>query len=132
MRLKAHIRVIFWSAFILFIFNKLLIRPWIIREEIQGLIALISYSIPNFIEAVMGTFIVTGILTYSANTWLKWTKHIPLVGVSIAGVYVITQELKIHNLGGKNVYDPLDLTASILGLVFSYAMIRQYGILNDS
>lgn len=96
--------------------------------EIKGLIAFISYSIPNFIEAVMGTFIVTGMLTYYGSHWFKSATILDLTGVLLAGAYVISQELKIHNLGGNNVYDPYDLMASILGLLFSFMVIRKYGI----
>lgn len=130
MRLKAYIRIIFWSAFVLFVLNKLLVRPWITDMEIQGLVALLSYSIPNFIEAVMGTFILTGFLTYYGSSWFRNETWLQLLGVTIAAIYVITQELKIHNLGGNNVYDPYDLVASITGLVFSLLIIRKYGIIN--
>lgn len=128
MRLNSHIRVIFWSAFALFIINKLWVRSWIVDMEVQGLIALVSYSIPNFIEAVMGTFIVTGMLTYYGSHWFKRATVRNLTGVLLAGAYVISQELKIHNLGGNNVYDPNDLIASILGLLLSFLVIRKYGI----
>lgn len=131
MRLKSHIRIIFWSAFLLFIFNKLLVRPWIIESNVQGLILLFSYSIPNFIEAVMGVFILTGFLTYYGSHMFKNSTVLQITSVSLAGVYVITQELKIHNLGGNNIYDPYDLAASIIGLLFSFLLIRRYGIMEQ-
>ncbi|MDW3192304.1 MAG: hypothetical protein R8G66_08065 [Cytophagales bacterium] len=106
-------------------------RPWIMEDEIQGFVATISYSVPNFIEAVMGTFIVTGFLTYYGWTWFRNMTVLQLIGVVLAGVYVITQELKIHNIGGNNVYDLNDLFASIFGLVFSFLLIRKYGIIDE-
>lgn len=129
MRLTTHVRIVFWSAFVLFVLNKLLVRPWITSMEIQGFFALFSYSIPNFIEAVMGSFIVTGFLSYYGKSWFRNTVLLQVFGVTLAGIYVITQELKIHNLGGNNVYDPNDLAASFIGLVFSYLIIRRYGII---
>ncbi len=113
----------------LFVVNKLLLRPWITEMEIQGFVVLFSYSLPNFIEAIMGSFIVTGFLTYYGNSWFRSKTLLELTGVAVAGIYVVTQELKIHNLGGNNVYDPYDLFASILGLVFSYVIISRFGIL---
>ena len=44
--------MIFWSAFFLFIANKFFIRPWIVEADLQGFVAILSYSVPNFIEAV--------------------------------------------------------------------------------
>ncbi|MEP2447184.1 MAG: hypothetical protein ABJI69_08145 [Balneola sp.] len=36
--------------------------------------------------------------------------------------------MKFHNLGGRNVYDPNDVVASIIGLVFVFIMLNAYGI----
>lgn len=99
MRLRSHIRIIFWSAFLLFIFNKLLVRPWIIETNVQGLIPIISFSIPIFIEAVMGVLILTEFLTYYGSHLFRNSTVLQITSVSLAGVYVINQEFKIHNLG---------------------------------
>ena len=45
----------------------------------------------------------------------------------MATIYVISQELKFHNLGGNNVYDPYDLIASITGLIGTFVVIQIFG-----
>lgn len=91
-----------------------------------------TYSIPNFIEAIIGTLIVTGILfqvRLHFNQKLGFIKdvQVKLLAVGIASIYVITQELKFHHLGGDNVYDPYDLIASVLGLILTFAIIQIFG-----
>ena len=87
MNLQSHIRLIFLSAFVLFVLNKWLIRPWITKMEIQGFVVLFSYSVPNFIEAIMGSFIVTGFLAYYGKTWFRSPGLLQITGVSLAGIY---------------------------------------------
>jgi phosphatidylserine synthase len=41
----------------------------------------------------------------------------------MAGVYVLLQEFKIHNLGGNNVFNSTDVFFSILGLVVSIFLL---------
>ena len=53
--------------------------------------------------------------------------NIHILAVVIASIYVISQELKFHNLGGNNVYDSYDLIASILGLMGTFVAIRIFG-----
>ena len=43
--------------------------------------------------------------------------------------YVLSQELKLHNVGGNNVYDPNDVAASILGLVVVNLMLIRFGFI---
>ena len=53
--------------------------------------------------------------------------YIHILAVSIAAFYVISQELKFHNIGGNNVYDPYDLIASIIGLAGTFGIIQMFG-----
>ena len=53
--------------------------------------------------------------------------NIRILAVVIATIYVISQELKFHNLGGNNVYDPYDLIASITGLMGTFVVIQIFG-----
>lgn len=46
-----------------------------------------------------------------------------LLAVVLAGIYVITQELKIHNLGGDNITDTNDIIYSVIGLIIGYAIV---------
>lgn len=52
---------------------------------------------------------------------------IHILAVCIASMYVISQELKFHNLGGNNVYDPYDIAASLIGLIATFAIIQRFG-----
>lgn len=47
-----------------------------------------------------------------------------LIAVCVTSIYVISQELEYHNLGGNNVYDPYDLIASIIGLIITLVIIQ--------
>ena len=40
---------------------------------------------------------------------------------------MLTQELKFHNLGGNNVYDPWDLLFSVAGLASMGIVLGRYG-----
>lgn len=132
---KSYIRRLFLLVFILFFLNKLLLRPFVLAQDFPFIFQLFVLSVPNFIEAVMGTIVLCGILTV-----IKYKLPVPfrnlnekiiiLIATIIASIYVITQELKIHNLGGRNVYDPYDLVASVLGLIFISAVLLIFGFAN--
>ena len=122
--LNQTIRRIFAFLFILFILNKLIIRPWVLEHSSSELLELVVLSLPNFIEAFMGSTVIAVFLYYlqSKVALLRSFSSVllNLLACVLAAIYVITQELKIHNLGGRNVYDPYDLIASILGLLFTF------------
>ena len=50
-----------------------------------------------------------------------------LVSLMLAAVYVITQEMNFHSLGGNNIYDFNDIVASVIGLVVIYGMLAAFG-----
>ncbi len=94
---------------------------------------IISYSIPNFFEAILGTSLLVLILLTLKFNNVKFLReandaNLKLLGIGLSTTYVITQELKFHNLGGNNIYDFNDLIASIIGLVFISFIILKYGI----
>ncbi|WP_350293726.1 hypothetical protein [uncultured Croceitalea sp.] len=93
----------------LFVFFKL-IRPSVLELNLPEGMKITLLSLPNFFEAVIGVLILTGIGLYLNLRGLSEKLRIgrnllyaivPIIG----GIYVITQEMKIHNLGGNNVYD---------------------------
>lgn len=47
--------------------------------------------------------------------------------MGIASLYVISQELKFHSLGGNNVYDPYDIAASLIGIAATFIVIQRFG-----
>lgn len=120
---------VFFMCF--YLLNKFWFRSFIFEHETFGLMRVFTLSVPNFIEAVMGTLVITGnlLLLQQKTDWLSKCseRSIQLIAVTLAGAYVITQELKIHNLGGRNTYDPNDVIASALGLVFILVVLRVFG-----
>ncbi len=130
--IKRTIRLIFLIAFFSFFLNKFALRPWILAQESPQFLKIIVWSLPNFIEAIFGGIIITGLLfllQMKIPSFLNQLrdKDIYLLAILLAGIYVLTQEVKWHNLGGRNVYDPNDFIASILGLLFIFGVFCKYG-----
>ena len=112
--------------------NKFFVRPWVLDGEFPYFMVILVYSFPNFVEAIAGTVLLTGIAAelrrrfqHKLGGFRDSTLY--LASSIAAGGYVITQELKLHNLGGNNVYDPYDLLASIIGLILINRLISKYG-----
>ena len=123
---------LFGLAILVFILNKLYIRPWLLENDVTGIFLIVAYSIPNLIEAMIGTLLLTGILLHLRQHFSKKFSslkdtYINVLAVCMASVYVISQELKFHNLGGNNVYDPHDLAASLIGLLATFGIIQLLG-----
>ena len=130
--LKKYVRYLFGITILVFILNKLFIRPWLSENEVPYIFLIVTYSIPNLIEATVGTLIVTGILLQIRQHFNKKfgsfkDTYIHISAVCIVSIYVIPQELKFHNLGGNNVYDPYDIAASLIGLVATFGIIQRFG-----
>lgn len=47
-----------------------------------------------------------------------------ILATLLAAIYVLTQEFKVHNLGGNNVFDWNDVGFSLIGLVTGYLCLR--------
>ncbi|MDT0554468.1 hypothetical protein [Patiriisocius hiemis] len=105
------------------------IRPSILESESPEFFKLILLSIPNFFEAIIGTLTLTGIgLIINDKLKVKHqlkSKFIYIIALVLTGIYVSTQELKIHNLGGNNVFDKNDLIFSFIGLIIGYWIIMR-------
>ena len=130
--IKKYIIYVFVMAILIFFLNKFLLRPWVLENETSEFFQIIVLSIPNLIEAIIGTLILTGIilqLKYHFNKKMGYIKdeYIYLLAVSLASIYSVSQEFKFHNLGGNNVYDPYDVIASLIGLGMTYALIQVFG-----
>ncbi len=107
---------------VLFVINKLLIRPFVVERDFSAPFQIFVLSFSNFCEAIVGTMTVTYlclVLNYRFLSPMSRVKEsiIYVAATVLAGVYVILQEFKIHNLGGENVYEPYDVLFSIIGLV---------------
>ncbi|WP_299312037.1 hypothetical protein [uncultured Aquimarina sp.] len=112
---------------ILFLVFKF-IRPTVLNSDSPEWIKITLLSLPNFFEAFIGTLILTGIGLYLNLRTLGRKRQIKrnliyAMAPIIAGVYAITQELKLHNLGGNNVYDVNDLIFSVIGLIIGYLIV---------
>ncbi|MDZ7693674.1 MAG: hypothetical protein U5K69_21575 [Balneolaceae bacterium] len=130
--LKKYVRYVFGIAILVFILNKLFIRPWVLANDVPDIFLIVTYSIPNLIEATIGTLILTGILLqvrqhlYNTFGSIKDT-YIHILAVCVTSIYVLSQELTFHNLGGNNVYDPYDIVASLIGLLATFGIIQLFG-----
>jgi len=114
-----------------------MLRPWILAQESPQFLRVIAWSLPNFIEAVFGCIIITGLLFIIRLRFPPIfkafnEKQLYFIAVLLTSIYVLTQEIKWHNLGGRNVYDPNDFIASILGLLFILSIFCRYGFKENS
>ena len=130
--IKKYVRYLFVIAILLFLLNKLYFRPWVVANESNGLLLIVTYSIPNLVEAIIGTLILTGILLQTRQYFKERIGsirdiYIHVLALSLASFYVISQELEFHHIGGNNVYDPYDLIASIIGLSGTFVIIQKFG-----
>jgi hypothetical protein len=77
---KQYIRILFVASFAFFLLNKFLIRPWVVATEQSSFFETVAYSLPNFVEAIMGTILITGILFYTRTRLMK--NHLGLSDLS--------------------------------------------------
>jgi len=109
-----------------FIFFKA-IRPGVLDGNSPEAFKLFLLSFPNFCEGVVGVLMLTLVGLYSMLK-LKFKirdQLVYLMAAILAAIYVILQEVKIHNLGGNNVYDPNDILFSIVGLIVGYLIVNK-------
>jgi hypothetical protein len=135
--LKKYIRYIFVIAILLFILNKLYLRPWVLGNQLPEFLNIFVLSVPNLIEAFVGTLLLTGILLQLRQYFTKQLgsikdNYVYLAAVALAGIYSISQEYKFHNIGGNNVFDSYDVIASVIGLLIAYGIIVKYGFVDTS
>ena len=115
------------AAIILFASLKF-IRPSVLESNAPEWIKVSLLSLPNFFEAVIGILLLTGIGLYLNGSVFSPGRQIkPMIiytlALVLAAVYVLTQEFKIHNLGGNNVFDINDVIFSIAGLLVGFLIV---------
>ena len=81
----------------------------------------------------MGTILISGILFFSRQRLAIHLSRLTdptlyFAATLIAATYVLSQEFKLHNVGGNNVYDSNDVAASILGLVVISLILIRFGL----
>lgn len=114
-----------------------MLRPYVLQHDFPESVQIVVLSIPNTIEAIFGMSIIGGILSVvhaRFKTHFGWLPDavLYLVTTVLAGTYVLTQEFRLHNLGGNNIYDPYDVAASILGLIVMLVLFLRFGILDKA
>jgi len=125
--IKRNLRMMSFVVLI-YLCNKFLLRPYILENEFPEFLNIIVLSFPNLCEAVVGALLITNLSLFAKHKYLKSPSsitedHIYLFAVLFTAVYVLLQELKIHNLGGNNVYDPFDMLFSVIGLIIVYSIL---------
>ena len=136
MNFHAYVRYVFPLALIVFVLNKFVLRPWVLERDSAEALVVLVYSLPNFIEAIAGTLLLTVMaLQLRARFHERLGRlndpSVFLIASALAGLYVVSQELEFHNLGGNNVYDPYDLLASLLGLTLVNLVFHLYGVARE-
>ncbi len=113
------------TVLIFFVLKQL--RPMLAEALPNPVFEIFLYSFPNFAEGVVGFLIVAMLLTMITANGGKaarlLTFHRICIGAFLAAaIYVIAQEVGLHDLGGAQVYDPYDVGFSIAGLLVGLAV----------
>ncbi len=126
---KAYVRILFWAAFLLFVFNRFSLRPLVLESDLPEFLHIAVLSFPNLAEAILGMTVVTGIVFRLRDSLAAAMKDVMLYLLAALAtlIYVVSQELGYHHLGGNNTYDVFDLLASILGVVLMFALFCFFG-----
>lgn len=137
LRLKPYLPRLYLVVLAVFAVNKLWIRPWVLDRDLPRAFDIAVLSWPNAAEAIIGLGVCTALLHLARHQLRpRWDQlprlWIDLTALTLAGTYVLTQEFKLHHLGGRNTFDPYDVVASVLGLLIMFAVLRRYGAVEPS
>ena len=114
------------SFVVLFALGKHLLRPFVLDSNFPNWADITVLSLPNFFEGVIGVITITALGLYFLGSRgigprKEWIYFFALV---FSAIYTLTQEFKLHNLGGNNVYDPYDVLFSVIGLVTGFLLMH--------
>ena len=131
-RPKPYVIRLYIGALLLFVLVKGTLRPWVLAGDFWVGFDVFVLSFPNFVEAIVGMSNAYGLLLFAKHRDLlamgKLSERgLLLASIVLVGLYVLTQEFGLHNLGGNNVTDPFDVAASIIGIVFMAAVFSRFG-----
>ena len=130
---KPYLWVVIIVNLAAFVLNKHLLRSWVLQRVESGTFVILVNSLPNLVEAVVGTVTLAGMLmslrenSESLARWLT-DSRLYFVATILAAAFVVPQELNWINLDGNSVYDPYDMAASILGLIAINRMLVRFGL----
>ena len=130
---KPYLWVVIIVNLAAFVLNKHLLRSWVLQRVESGPFVILVNSLPNLVEAVVGTVTLAGMLMSlreNSESLARWLTDSRLYfGATIlAAAFVVPQELNWINLDGNSVYDPYDMAASILGLIAINRMLVRFGL----
>ena len=133
--IKPYLVRLYLAAFAYFFVNKFLLRPIVTDAQAPRWLDIVVYSSPNLVEAILGmtvvaTVLMLGLQRYWRDKALASDTVVYTVAALLVGAYVLTQEFKLHNLGGRNVYDPIDALASGVGVLMMWAIFCRFGVLD--
>ena len=129
------IRLYLWFIIIIsglaYLLNRHFIRPLVMEDSISGTLIVIINSLPNFVEAIVGTVLLTGMLfSLREHSNLAIFKiedsKLFLAVFIIALIYSFLQELNWFNHRIDNVVDPFDFIASLTGLIIMNRLLNQF------
>ncbi|WP_425392216.1 hypothetical protein [Ekhidna sp.] len=115
---------------ILFVFSKSWLRPFVLKRDAPVFLDITVLSLPNLYEGVVGVLVLSFMGLYINKRWNKsklGNHTIYILATILAAIFVITQEVKLHNLGGNNVYDPYDVIFSFIGLTLGFTIVWMKG-----
>ncbi|MEM7415854.1 MAG: hypothetical protein AAF389_10190 [Gemmatimonadota bacterium] len=134
MRLKPYVRRLFAASIGLFVVNKFVVRPWAEGVDLPRWAEVLTYSSPNAIEGVVGmTVVCVMLLTVRRRLDGGAIGEATLfaIGAALTSAYVLTQEFGLHHLGGRNVVDPLDAVASVVGVLTMWLLFSRFGVADE-
>ena len=107
------------------------------EDNISGAFIVIINSLPNFVEAIVGTVLLTGMLfSLREHSNLAIFKiedsKLFLAVFIIALIYSFLQELNWFNHRIDNVVDPFDFIASLTGLIIMNRLLNQFGFVKNN
>lgn len=135
MHLKPYLIRVYLGVLALFALNKFLVRPHVLARDYSEAVRTTVLSLPNTIEGIIGVGLAAAMLAVARfRLGIRHGSRASIVSSAaiLTLIYVVTQELNLHQLGGHNTYDPKDLVASVLGVVLMSLVLLRYGLLNES
>ena len=130
---RRWVLIVFVGTLVFHSLNKLWLRPLVLEANAPWWLDTFVLSVPNTLEALIGTtWLAVAAMTARRRgvRGISRMREVTIYSVVtvLAAVYVITQELKIHDLGGRNLYDPMDVVGSVIGLAAAYGLLRTRGV----
>lgn len=131
---KPYVVRLYLGALGFFLVNKFVVRPLTLHSALPRWVEVVVYSSPNLMEAIVGMTVIAVLLLLARRRYPRfraWTSELTVYALTagLAGTFVLTQEFKLHDLGGRNVYDPWDAVASAVGVVVMWAVFSHFGVL---